>query len=134
MVFRSFPLLWYEAYQFDSDQAVLGLMAKHLSELRTFPLFVYGQHYILGVQAWLAAPLFAIGEPTIFFLRLPLVLVNAAIAALLIVLLVRDVGLRPFQAFVAALPFTLPTPVVSSELLHTLGYSAVSSVREPAFG
>jgi len=36
---------------FDSDQAVVGLMAKHLSEFRSFPLFFYGQNYMLAVQA-----------------------------------------------------------------------------------
>ena len=35
---------------FDADQAVYGLMAKHLSEGRAFPLFFYGQNYLLGVQ------------------------------------------------------------------------------------
>jgi hypothetical protein len=48
-----------ESY-FDSDQAIVGLMAKHLSELRAFPVFLYGQTYMLGVEAWLAAPLFLI--------------------------------------------------------------------------
>ena len=36
---------------FDSDQAVVGLMAKRLSEFRSFPLFFYGQNYMLAVQA-----------------------------------------------------------------------------------
>ena len=56
-------LVWPESY-FDSDQAVFGLMAKHLAELRAFPLFMYGQSYILGVEAWMAAPLFAIFGPS----------------------------------------------------------------------
>ena len=43
---------------FDSDEAVFGLMAKHLAEGRAFPLFMYGQNYILAVEAWLAAPIF----------------------------------------------------------------------------
>src|SRR4026207_2589032 len=50
-------LLSPESY-LDSDQAIVGLMAKHLSELRAFPVFLYGQTYMLGVEAWLAAPLF----------------------------------------------------------------------------
>jgi hypothetical protein len=124
VLLRSFLPVWYEGFEFDSDQAVLGLMAKHLSELRTFPLFVYGQHYILGVQSWLAAPVFLLAGPTVFALRLPLVFVNIAIAVLVIVLLVREAGLGPGLAFVAALPFVLPTPMVSTELLYALGYSA----------
>ena len=35
-------------------------MAKHISEGRAFPVFIYGDRYMLAVQAWLAAPLFAI--------------------------------------------------------------------------
>ena len=31
---------------FDSDQATVGLMAKHLAELRAFPVFLYGQTYM----------------------------------------------------------------------------------------
>jgi len=124
VLLRSFLPTWYEGFEFDSDQAVLGLMAKHLSELRAFPLFVYGQHYILGVQSWLAAPVFLLAGPTVFALRLPLVLVNVAIAVGVIVLLVRETRLAPGVAFVAALPFVLPTPMVSTELLYALGYSA----------
>ena len=38
-------VLWEESY-FDSNQAVIGLMAKHLIEGRAFPLFMYGQNYM----------------------------------------------------------------------------------------
>src|SRR6266850_1868647 len=47
-------LLFPESY-FDADQAIVGLMAKHLAELRAFPVFLYGQTYMLGVAAGLAA-------------------------------------------------------------------------------
>ena len=50
---------------FNSDQAIVGLMAKHLSEFRTFPLFYYGQNYMLGVQSWIVAPFFWIARPSI---------------------------------------------------------------------
>jgi hypothetical protein len=123
VLFRAFAPTWYEGYHFDSDQAVVGLMAKHISELRAFPLFVYGQDYILAVQAWLAAPFFLIGGPTVAMLRVPLVLINGAVAVLLIVLLVRDVRLRPALAFIASLPFLMPTPMTASHLVEALGYS-----------
>src|SRR2546428_12581251 len=73
---RCFVPVYYEGFDFDSDQAVVGLMAKHLSELRAFPLFFYGQHYMLGVQAWLAAPFFLIGGTSVAMLRAPLVIIN----------------------------------------------------------
>src|SRR5437667_2154465 len=40
-----------ERINFNSDQAIVGLMAKHLSEFRTFPFFYYGLNYLLAVQA-----------------------------------------------------------------------------------
>ena len=61
---------------FDSDQAIVGLMAKHLSEFRTVPLFFYGQNYMLGVQAWIIAPFFWVARPSIAVLKTPLVLLN----------------------------------------------------------
>src|SRR6185503_18233643 len=75
-------LLRPETY-FDSDQAIVGLMAKHLAEGRAFPVFLYGQTYMLGVEAWLAAPLFAIFGASASVLKLPLLAMNVAIAVLL---------------------------------------------------
>ena len=124
VLFRSIVPIWYEGFDFDSDQAIVGLMAKHLAEARTFPLFFYGQNYMLGVQAWLAAPLFlVIGRSSVFLLRLPLVAINCAVAVLLIAGLVKNVKIRPGLAFVAALPFIMPTPIAGSRLLQTLGAS-----------
>jgi hypothetical protein len=105
---------------FDSDQAIVGLMAKHLSELRTFPLFFYGQNYMLGVQAWIAAPFFWLGGPTIVMLRLPLLLINIGVVWALISMF-RRVGLRPALGLVAVLPFAMTTPVMSDALLRPLG-------------
>lgn len=120
---RSFVPVWYEGFDFDSDQAVVGLMAKHLAEFRHVPLFFYGQNYMLGVQAWLAAPLFAIGGPSVLLLRLPLVAINALVAVALIAMLARHLALKPRLAFVAVLPFVMPTPIVASHLVETLGAS-----------
>jgi hypothetical protein len=51
VLLRTAVYLRLESLGFDSDQAVVGLMAKHLSEGRAFPLFFYGQTYMLGVEA-----------------------------------------------------------------------------------
>ena len=80
---RCFVTAWYEGFDFDSDQAIVGLMAKHLSELRTFPLFFYGQHYMLAVEAWLAAPLFWLAPATVTTLKLPLYLINIVMTVVL---------------------------------------------------
>ena len=121
VILRTLPLLAFELI-FDSDQAIVGLMAKHLSEGRTFPLFFYGQNYMLGVQAWMAAPFYWIGGPTLAMLRMPLALVNVAVAVVLIVAIARR-GMRPAHAFVAALPFVATPPAMSAELMFTLGAS-----------
>src|SRR5215475_6846715 len=102
VVFRSFVFLRYEQ-NFDSDQAIVGLMAKHLSEFRSFPLFFYGQNYMLGVEAWIAAPFFWVGGPTVAMLRLPLMLINIAVVVLLLRLLTAS-GVPAVLAFVATLP------------------------------
>ena len=114
------PVLWETG--FNSDQAIVGLMAKHLSEGRAFPLFFYGQNYMLGVQSWIAVPFFWIGGPTIAMLRAPLVVINAGVAAALVVMVAR-LGVRPALALVAALPLIVTTPIVSEALLETIGAS-----------
>jgi len=118
---RSFVAAYYEGYFFDSDQAIVGLMARHLSRLQTFPLFYYGLNYMLGVEAWIIAPLFAIGRSSVQLARLPFVLLNAVVAVWLIVRLADRNGLRPALAFVAALPFIIPTPAASGQLLELSG-------------
>ncbi len=121
LVFRSVVPLAYQQL-FDSDQAIVGLMAKHLSEFRAFPLFFYGQHYMLGVQAWFAVPFFWLGGPTVAMLRLPMVVINVVVAVAVIVAFSRR-GVRPALALVAALPLVATTPVMSVELLAAIGAS-----------
>ena len=107
--------------QFDSDHAVFGLMAKHLAEGRAFPLFMYGQTYLLAVQSWMAAPLFALFGPSAVLLKLPLLIMNATVAWLLVRAFMREVGLSPFPAVLAATPFLLPSVAVSAEFVGTNG-------------
>jgi hypothetical protein len=122
VVIRSFAMLAYERLDFDSDQAIVGLMAKHLSELRTFPLFFYGQDYMLGVQAWIAVPFFWLGGPTVAMLRAPLVVINCLVAVWLVRQIARSTG-SPWLALAAVLPFAAATPVFAANLLETLGAS-----------
>jgi hypothetical protein len=122
---RSAIFLLHGYIDFDSDQAIVGLMAKHLSEFRTFPLFFYGQNYMLGAQAWLIAPFFWIARPSIAVLKAPLVLLNILAAIVLLRSFQRGLQLRPAVAFLAALPFIVPTPIVGSRFLQTLGTSGV---------
>ena len=127
---QSYVPLAYEQL-FDSDQAVYGLMAKHLSEGRVFPLYFYGQNYMLGVQSWLAVPFFWIGGPTVAMLRSPLVLLNLSVALGFVWFLWRQ-GLRPWLALAAALPVIAFTPAKAMEFgfaygagIEPIGYALI---------
>jgi hypothetical protein len=118
---RSIVYLAYEQSFFDSDQAITGLMAKHLSEGRAFPLFMYGQSYMLAVEAWLTVPIFWIAGPTVGALRLTLILINCAVAALLIAGFWKWSGLRPWYGLVASLFFVFAPPFTSAHLVEAGG-------------
>jgi len=118
---RSFVFLRYESSYFDSDQAIVGLMAKHLEEGRAFPLFFYGQTYLLAVEAWLAAPLFWVAGASVGTLRASLVLTNLAITTLLIVGLERWGGLRPLYGLAAAIFFAFAPPYTAALLVQANG-------------
>src|SRR5688500_10012079 len=121
VVIRSAAFVFWEETQFDSDQAVMGLMAKHLSEGRAFPVFFYGSNHILAVQAWLAAPVFLLAGVSVTALKLPILAINIAIALLLLRCLERYAGMRPAAALVPVLFFALPAPVTAAHLLEPSG-------------
>ncbi len=113
-------LLWEQA-SFDADQAIFGLMAKHIAEGRAFPMFIYGDQYMLGVEAWLASPLFAVFGPSVAVLKLPVVLVNVATAVLLVWVLHRDGGLKPVTALICSLFYVWASPALAGSLVQTGG-------------
>ena len=120
---RGFVATYYEGFYFDSDQAIVGLMARHLSRFHHFPLFYYSLNYLLGVQAWIIAPVFWIVRSSVAAMRVPYVLLNAGVAVALIAMLTRQLSLRPAWAFVAALPFIIPSPGAANHLLELAGAS-----------
>ncbi len=121
ILLRALVYLRFEQLAFDSDQAVVGLMAKHLIEGRAFPLFFYGQTYMLGVEAWSAAPVFLVAGPTVAALRTSLLIWNVAFAWLLIATLHRQNRLPPWEALVPALFFVLAPPAVALQLMNAQG-------------
>ena len=62
---RSWVFISFPHSHMDAAQAVFGLMAKDISLGRAFPLFMYGQRYMLAVGSWLCAPLFALFGPKV---------------------------------------------------------------------
>jgi hypothetical protein len=123
IIARGFVFVRYEQSYFDSDQAIIGLMAKHLAEGRAFPLFFYGQSYMLGVESWFAAPFFWVGGPTVASLRVAMVALNLAAATLMITWLWKSAGLRPLLGLVASLFFVIAPPFTSALLVEAQGGS-----------
>jgi hypothetical protein len=121
VLFRSAIFVFWERSHFDADQAISGLMAKHLAERRALPVFFYGQSYMLAVEAWMAAPVFAIAGASVTALKLPLLAINMVIAWLLLRGFVREVGLRPLVAAAPALFFALAAPGTSARFLEANG-------------
>jgi len=121
VVLRSFVYLLFEQLSFDSDQAIMGLMAKHLTEGRAFPLFFYGQTYLLAVEAWAAAPIFLIAGPSVAALRASLLGWNLAFAWLLMATLRGHNNMSAWLALVPALIFVLAPPSIATDLINAQG-------------
>ena len=121
VLLRALVFVLWEQSHFDADQAIVGLMAKHILEGRAFPLYFYGQQYLLGVEALLVVPAFLVGGVSVPALKWPLVLLNAGIAAGLIVALARWAGLRPWHGLAASLFFTFAPPGTASRLVQANG-------------
>ena len=118
---RTFPFVWWPNTHFDSDQATVGLMAKHISEGRAWPLYFYGQNYMLAVEAYLAAPVMWVLGASVLALKLPLVLVNIAVGALFVRLLVHEGRVSPWAALIPALPLALPAAGIAARTTEAMG-------------
>jgi len=66
--------------QLDSDEAVIGLMARHI--LRgEYPVFFWGQNYMGAFQAYFAAVFFAVFGPSTFWLHASVLLLTLGFLA-----------------------------------------------------
>lgn len=118
---RAWVFIAFPHSHFDSDQAVFGLMAKDIAAGRAYPLFMYGQRYMVPIGAWLCAPLLGVLGTSVFTLKLPMLVMNLTIAALLWLSLRREPGVGPYGAAVATLPFALPAVATASRLVEHAG-------------
>lgn len=121
IVYRSFIFLYYGYSHFDSDQAIVGLMARHIAEGRSFPIFYYGQQYLLAVESWLAAPFFWVLGSSILTLKLPLLFLNVAAVFLFLKVLANEVKLDPVASLGVVSFFAIPSVVFSSRLIEAQG-------------
>jgi hypothetical protein len=118
VVLRSLVFLVYEHAFFDSDRAIIGLMAKHLAEGRAFPLLFYGQSYMLGIEAWFAAPFFLVAGASVASLHFSQVVLNLITVTMMLVGLVRAGGLHAMQAAAATTFLTFAPPLTASALIE----------------
>lgn len=67
VAFRA-ALLWAEAVPFNSDEAVVALMARHILQGER-PVFFYGQAYMGSLDAWLVAGAFRLFGESVLAVR-----------------------------------------------------------------
>lgn len=115
MLVLGFVIRWQLMYRMqlsiDSDEAIVGLMAKHILEGRGIPVFYYGQHYMGSLEPLLVAAAFSIfGSSSLVLRAVPL-----AVSLLLIPLLYllgREAGGRRAGLIAALLCALPPAPLV----------------------
>src|ERR1044071_2060699 len=56
--------------EIDGDEAVVGLMARHIAFLGERPVFYWGQPYLGSLEAFSAAPLFSVFNSSTVLLKL----------------------------------------------------------------
>lgn len=112
-------LLATDSVSFHSDEAVLGLMARHILQGHR-PIFFYGQLYMGALDAYLIAASFAIFGQTVLAIRLVQVILYLATLGTTYGLAWRITHNR-FAATAAALLFAIPPVMVSVYTTATLG-------------
>jgi 4-amino-4-deoxy-L-arabinose transferase-like glycosyltransferase len=112
-------LLYANAIPFNADEAVVGLMARHILQGER-PIFFYGQAYLGSLDAWLIAGAFALFGQSVLVIRL----VQAALY-LGTIFTTYQLGLRIYSsrwiAGTAAVLLAIPTVLVTLYTTATLG-------------
>lgn len=96
-------------------------MAIDLAHLKSLPIVMYGQTYLLAVIAWLAAPLFVVFGPSIALLKAPFVPVNVLAVSALYVLLRKSARLGVLESALVSATLALPTIVLSQSFMNASG-------------
>src|SRR5438094_5968805 len=87
----------------DGDEAVVGLMARHIAFLGDRPVFYYGQPYLGSLEAFAAAPLFRVFGSSTLLLKLVPTVFSLGFLVLSAVLARRLFGIGPALATAAYL-------------------------------
>lgn len=112
-------LLWTESVPFNSDEAIIGLMARHILQGER-PIFFYGQAYMGSLDAWLVSSAFAVFGESILAIRLvQLVLYLAFI--LTAWMIAKRVFPDPRIANLVAILAAIPPLLITTYTTATLG-------------
>src|SRR6267378_1345855 len=81
--------------ELDGDEAVVGLMARHIAFLGDRPVFYYGQPYLGSLEAFSAAPLFLLLGSSALLLKLVPTVFSLGFLAISTVIAKRLFGTAP---------------------------------------
>ncbi|MEU2662318.1 hypothetical protein [Micromonospora sp. NPDC007220] len=120
-------LLLHDAPPTNSDEATMGLAALHISRGQEFPVWFYGQAYMGTLEAYLAAPVFALVGPSTLGLRLPTLALYAVFVVLAWRLTLRLTGDHWFALLVVVLLALGSDRVVKNQLIAGGGYPEMNA-------
>ncbi|TNH30815.1 hypothetical protein FHG89_05505 [Micromonospora orduensis] len=121
-------LLGHAAPPTNSDEATMGLAALHIARGEGFPVWFYGQQYMGTLEAYLAAPVFALaGAPSLLGLRLPTLALYVLFLLLTWRLTLRLTGDRWFGLLVVVLLALGSDRVVKNQLIAGGGYPEMNA-------
>src|SRR5436853_1178534 len=91
-----FVILFVSQTHVTSDEAIIGLMGKHILEGRYFPFYFYGISYNASCawEAYLAAIPFAVAGVSVIALKIPIVLLSLVCLTLFYILTMRLYSIR----------------------------------------
>ena len=106
----------------------MGLAALHIARGEGFPVWFYGQQYMGTLEAYLAAPVFALaGGPSLLGLRLPTLALYALFLLLAWRLTLRLTGDRWFGLLMVALLALGSDRIVKNQLIAGGGYPEMNA-------
>ncbi|RAO20425.1 hypothetical protein MED15_02727 [Micromonospora noduli] len=121
-------LLLHAAPPTNSDEATMGLAALHIARGEGFPVWFYGQQYMGTLEAYLAAPVFALaGGPSLLGLRLPTLVLYALFLLLAWRLTLRLTRDRWLGLLMVALLALGSDRIVKNQLIAGGGYPEMNA-------
>ncbi|MBM7490069.1 hypothetical protein JOD64_001291 [Micromonospora luteifusca] len=121
-------LLGHAAPPTNSDEATMGLAALHIARGEGFPVWFYGQQYMGTLEAYLAAPVFALaGGPSLLGLRLPTLALYVLFLLLAWRLTLRLTGDRWFGLLMVALLALGSDRIIKNQLIAGGGYPEMNA-------